>query len=201
MYNVLVASKSFGYGAQTDDLLQLCTKHACSPYFSSLEEADQKLNIFDGIIIGTAKVNRELFQKAKRLKVIIKYGAGTDNIDKAAAQEYGVQVLNLPSINSETVAEMAVGLMFAVARRIVEGDRWIRNGTWKRLLGFPVRGKTLGVIGTGSIGRALIRMISGFNMRIFAYDLIQNEEIPKFGVKYVELDDLLQQSDFVSFRL
>jgi phosphoglycerate dehydrogenase-like enzyme len=201
MYNVLVASKSFGYGAQTDELFQLFAKYACSPEFSPLEEVDQKLDAFDGIIIGTAKVNRDLFQKAKRLKAIIKYGAGTDNIDKMAAQEYGVQVLNLPSINCETVAEMAIGLMFAVARRIVEGDRCIRNGTWKRLLGFPVRGKTLGVIGTGAIGSALIRMISGLNMRILAYDLIQNEEIPKFGVKYVELDDLLKQSDFVSLHV
>lgn len=201
MYNVLVASKSFGFGAQKDDLLQLFAKHACSPDFSPLEEADQKLDTFDGIIIGTAKVNQDLFKKAERLKVIIKYGAGTDNIDKTAAQEYGVQVLNLPGINCETVAEMALGLMFSVARRIVEGDRCIRNGIWKRLLGSPIRGKTLGVIGTGAIGSALIRMVSGLNMRVLAYDLIQNEEIPKFGGKYVEFDDLLKQSDVVSLHV
>lgn len=201
MYKILVASKSFGYGAQKDDLLQLFAKHACSPEFSPLDEVDQKLDTFDGIIIGTAKVNRDLFQKAKRLKAIIKYGAGTDNIDKTAAQEYSIQVLNLPSINCETVAEMALGLMFSVARRIVEGDRCIRNGTWKRLLGFPVRGKTLGVIGTGAIGRALIQMISGLYMRILAYDIIHNKDIPKYGVTYVELDDLLKQSDFVSLHV
>jgi phosphoglycerate dehydrogenase-like enzyme len=201
MYNVLVASKSFGYGASKDDLLQLFAKHACSPQFSPLEEADQKLNTFNGIIIGTAKVNRDLFKKAERLKAIIKYGAGTDNIDKTAAQEYGVQVLNLPGINCETVAEMALGLMFSVARRIVEGDRCIRNETWKRLLGSPIRGKTLGVIGTGAIGSALIRMVSGLNMRVLAYDLIRNEEIPKFGGKYVEFDGLLRQSDFVSLHV
>lgn len=201
MYNILVASKSFGYGASKDDLLQLFATYACSPDFSPLEEAEQKLNTFDGIIIGTAKVNRDLFQKAKSLKAVIKYGAGTDNIDKTAAQEYGVQVLNLPGINCETVAEMALGLMFSVARRIVEGDRCIRNGSWTRLLGDPVRGKTLGVIGTGAIGSALIRMVSGLNMRILAYDLIRNEDIPKFGGTYVEFDDLLKQSDFVSLHV
>jgi phosphoglycerate dehydrogenase-like enzyme len=201
MYNVLVASKSFGYGAQKDDLLQLFSEHACSPEFSPLEAADQRLTTFDGIIIGTEKVTRDLFKQTTRLKVIIKYGAGTDNIDKAAAQEYGVQVLNLPGINCETVAEMALGLMFSVARRIVEGDRSIRNGTWKRLLGSPVRGKTLGVIGTGAIGRALIQMVAGLNMRILAYDLIHDEEIPKHGGEYVEFDDVLTQSDFVSLHI
>jgi phosphoglycerate dehydrogenase-like enzyme len=201
MKRVLVCSSSFGYGETRENLDELFRRHDCAADFTALSDAAHRLAGFDGIIIGTDKADQELFQRSKRLKAIIKYGAGTDNIDFEAARAHGVAVLSLPAINSAAVAEMAFGLMLALARRIVEGDRCIRSGRWQRVVGSPLAGNTLGVIGTGAIGMSLARFASCFKMTILAFDLIQNEQLTALGGRYLSFDDLLQQSDFVSLHV
>ncbi len=201
MEKILVASRSFGRGESSESLDRLFRERGLSATFSSLEEAGEQVQEYAGIIIGTEAAGAGLFQRAGKLKAIIKYGAGTDNIDRRAAEERGIRVLSLPGINSEAVAEMALGLMLAAARRIAAGDRALRRGKAERPLGVPVRGKTLGVVGTGAIGAALVRMVGGLEMEVLACDLQENAELVSLGVRYLSLDRLLSRADFVSLHL
>jgi len=201
-YNrVLVTSRTFGKGLQKEQLYTLFHSHSLEPTFLSPEGIAEKISEFDGLIIGSSKVTRSLLANARRLKVIIKYGVGIDNIDINAAHEFGVKVLNLPGINSQAVAELALGMMFVVARKITEGERAIRNGSYGGIIGTSVVGKTLGIIGTGSIGCALARMVSGLDMTILGYDIKNDSSFITSGGKYVSLDYLLQSADFVSLHL
>lgn len=201
MHKILVASRSFGCGASAEELAELFRRYGMSAEFSSLAESGENIECFEGIIIGTEPAGAELFRRAKTLRAIIKYGVGTDNIDHQTAQQRGIRVLSLPGINSDTVAEMALGLMFAAARRIAAGDRALRREEAARPLGQPVRGQTLGVVGTGSIGTALVRMVSGLAMEVLAYDIRENPELVDLGIRYLPLEELLGLADFVSIHL
>jgi D-3-phosphoglycerate dehydrogenase len=201
LHRILISSKSFGYGANKEKLHELIRGHGLEPSFLPLSAATHCLENFEGLIIGTEQLTRDLFAKAERLRAVVKYGVGLDNIDAVAAREFGVHVLNLPGINSATVAEMALGLMLDAARRISEGDRLIRRGAWKGLIGTGVIGKTLGVIGTGSIGCSLARLVAGLQMTVLGYDLHPNEEFLAAGGRYAQLDELLRAADFVSIHL
>ena len=159
MKKILVCSSSFGYGDRKKNLHRLFALHEMNAEFIPLEEARYAINDYEGLIIGTDKVTEDLFQRATRLKAVIKYGAGTDNIDKKSACSHGVQVLSLPGINRDAVAEMAIGLMLAASRRIVEGDRAIRSEKWERSLGSSIVGKTLGLVGSGAIGLTVAKMV------------------------------------------
>jgi phosphoglycerate dehydrogenase-like enzyme len=201
MHRILVASRSFGRGAARTELEELFGRHGAVADFSPLQEAASRLHVFEGMIVGSERADAQLFSRATRLKAIIKYGVGTDNIDLRSAARHGVQVLNLPGVNSETVAEMALGLMLAVARRIAEGDRLLRSGHADRPVGLPVCGKVLGVVGTGTIGCALVRLVQGLRMRVLAWDLQEREEVLALGGSYVTLEQLLGEADFVSVHL
>lgn len=143
MYNVLVASQSFGYGGNKNDILNMFKEHGYIPNFRTVEESGSQIANYEAVIIGTEKFTSELFDKAIKLKMIIKYGVGTDNIDINAAKKHNINVLNLPGINSNAVVEMALGLIFAFARKIVVGDRLLRNEKCKRPIGLPVYKKHL----------------------------------------------------------
>ena len=198
---VLVASKSFGYGASRESLQELFRKYSLTPIFSPLEHNLENFGDFDGIIIGTSKVTREILSQAHRLRAIVKYGVGIDNIDVAAAKELSIEVLNLPGINAQAVAELALGLMFAVSRKIVWGDRSIRSGKWEGLIGSSVAGKTLGVIGTGAIGCTLVGLASGLQMKVLGFDISHNPAFIEAGGQYTDLETLLSTVDFVSLHL
>ena len=200
-YSILVDSRTFGKGAQKEQLYSLFRAYSLEPTFLSMEDAAEIISEFDGLIIGTSKVTRNILAKARRLRVIIKYGVGIDNIDTAAARKYGVKIMNLPGINSQAVAELALGMMFAVARKITVGDRAIRNGNYEGIIGTSVVGKTLGIIGTGSIGCALAQMVSGLGMTILGYDVVHNPSFTTSGGEYVTLDYLLKSADFISLHL
>jgi len=201
MRRILVASRTFGYGAGDENLTKLFEKYHLSAQFLSLKEVGQRMSEFEGLILGTDKFTRHHFENSKRLRVICKFGVGTDNIDMGAAEAHGVKILNLPGINCNAVAEMALGLMFSAARRIAEGDRLIRKGGWEQLLGFPLKGKNLGMIGTGAIGMTLARMVIGLEMKILAYDIRQDETLFNYGGEYVSLTDLLRKSDFITLHV
>lgn len=201
MRRILVASRTFGYGAGDENLKRLFEKYHLNAQFLPLKEADQRLSEYEGLILGTDKFTRHHFENSKSLRVICKYGVGTDNIDMDAAKTHGVKILNLPDINCNAVAEMALGLMFSAARRIAEGDRLIRKGGWEQLMGFSLKGKTLGIIGTGAIGMTLAQMVIGFEMKILAYDIKQNETLSNYGGEYVSFKDLLRKSDFITLHV
>jgi D-3-phosphoglycerate dehydrogenase len=201
MYPVLVSSRTFGYGAKADQLNQLFRHYSLSPTFLPLEKAVDRLDEFEGMIIGTVKLTRPMLTQAKRLRAIVKYGVGLDNIDLDAAKELGIQVANLPGVNAQAVAELALGLMFCLARKIAWVDHSLRSGKWEGLIGSNVSGKTLGIVGTGSIGCALAHMVSGLEMTILGYDISPSPKFTAAGGQYVDLDELLSRSDFVSLHL
>lgn len=140
------------------------------------------------------------------LRVVANCAVGFDNIDLAAAAERGIVVTNTPDVLTEATADLAWALLMATARRIVEGDRFVRSGEWQSpsmvlLLGAPVHGKTLGVIGLGKIGAAVARRGHGFSMPILYTNRTSNPEAEaELGAQRVELDDLLARSDFVSIN-
>ncbi|HEX29262.1 TPA: D-glycerate dehydrogenase [Candidatus Poribacteria bacterium] len=169
----------------------------------------EKVKGIDALLpLLTDKVDAEVMDAAgENLKIIANYAVGYDNIDVDAATKRKIAVTNTPGVLTETTADMAWALMFAVARRVVEADKFTRAGKFKgwgpmMFLGGDVYGKTLGVVGVGRIGSAVAKRAKGFNMRVLYTDVVRNEEIEKeVGAKKVELDELLRESDFVTLHV
>lgn len=143
-----------------------------------------------------------------QLKVIANYAVGFDNIDLKAAKERSIIVTNTPGVLTETVAEHAVALLFALARRVVEADRFTRKGRYKGwepmlFLGTGIAGKTLGIVGMGRIGGEIAKRMNGaFGMNVIYYDKFRNKDMEnELGVSYVSFEKLLKTSDFVSLHV
>lgn len=158
----------------------------------------------DAIVVKFAKVTRECIEASKRLKIIAKHGVGIDNIDVETATQRGIWVTNVPTVNADSVAEFTVGLILAVARKIPEGVEQIKAGEWKResLLGMELKGKCLGIVGFGNIGQRVAQKISGFEMRVIAYDpYVSEEKFLQYGVQSVDLNTLLKEADIITLHL
>lgn len=157
----------------------------------------------------TDKVNDELFDAAgPQLKIVANYAVGYDNIDVPAAAKRNIVITNTPGVLTESVAEHAIALMFALAHRVVESDQFMRDGKytgWAPMLflGNDLVGKTLGLVGLGRIGADVAqRMADGFKMKLVYYDLNRNEELEKqLNLEYKDLENLLKESDFVSIHV
>ena len=162
----------------------------------------------DGVLCTlTEKIDAEFMNAAgTSLKVVANMAVGYDNVDLGAAKERDVIVTNTPEVLDETTADTAFMLLLAAARRLGEGERIVRSGKWeawgpKMLLGPDVWGKKLGVVGLGEIGEAVARRAKGFGMEILYTSRSRKEEAEReFGARYLELDELLQESDFVSIH-
>jgi glyoxylate reductase len=164
----------------------------------------------DGILtLLTDRVDDELLDAAgPQLRVVSNYAVGFDNIDVAACARRGVAVGNTPGVLTETTADLAWALLMAAARRLPEGDRYVRAGKWLTwgpmlLLGPDVHGATLGIVGFGRIGQAVARRAAGFGMRILYHDLAElpSEVSDPLGATFVSLEALLAQSDFISLHV
>lgn len=136
------------------------------------------------------------------LRMLSILGTGTDNVDLEAATRRGVVVTNTPGASSTSVAEMTIGLMFAVARSIVLYDRRLRAGEWQHVVGPELYGKTLGLVGLGSIGSEVARIARGIGMNVLGWSFRHDpERAERLGVRLVDLDELLRSSDVVSLHL
>ncbi|MCR4403940.1 MAG: D-glycerate dehydrogenase [Candidatus Acetothermia bacterium] len=162
----------------------------------------------DGLIcLLSDRIDREVLEAGKALRVVANVAVGYDNIDVQAASELGIMVTNTPEVLTEATADLTFGLILAVARRIVEGDRLVREGGFKGweldlLLGAEVHHKTLGIVGFGRIGQAVARRARGFGMEVLYYDPIRRPELEReLGAQFVQLKELLSRSDFVSLHL
>ena len=162
----------------------------------------------DGVIsTATEKIDGEVLDAAgDDLKVVANMAVGYDNIDVRAARERGVVVTNTPGVLDETTADVAFMLMLAAARRLGEGERLLRAGKWewwgpKQLRGLDVWGKKLGILGLGRIGQAVARRAKGFGMEILYHNRSRNGSAEKeLGARYLELQELLSESDFISIH-
>ena len=159
----------------------------------------------DAILVRSAtKVDAQAIAAAKNLKVIARAGVGLDNVDIPAATSAGVLVVNAPTSNIVSAAELAVGLLLASARNIVPANLALKNGKWARskYSGSELQDKTVGIIGMGKIGLLVAKRLAGFDMKFVAYDPYV-KQAPKDGpeIKMVEFDELLRVSDFITIHI
>ena len=159
----------------------------------------------DAIIVRSKpKVTRKVIENAPNLKVIGRAGVGLDNIDLDAAKERSIEVVNSPGASSRSVAELAMALMFNVTRKIAFADRKMREGVWakKQCMGFELEGKTLGIVGFGRIGYNIAKIAKAMGMNLLLYDPYPNfERAKEVGGKFVELEELLKESDVVTLHV
>jgi len=155
----------------------------------------------------TDRIDAEVMAAAPRLKVISNFAVGFDNIDIPAATKRGIVVTHTPDVLTETVADFTVCLVLAAARRLVEADRYTREGKWKTwepllLAGQDIHHATLGLIGLGRIGAAVARRAQGFGMRVLYYDVVRREDLERsLSIAYRSLDDVLRDSDVISVHV
>ena len=154
------------------------------------------------------KIDAEVFDVAPKLKIVAQMAVGFDNIDTIEATKRGVYVTNTPEVLTDTTADFAWALLMAVARRIVEADKYVRTGKWKvgwhpdMMTGRDVHDATIGIVGAGRIGYAMAKRAKGFGMKIIFYDVIPRPEMEKdFDAKRNDIDTLLKEADFVSIHV
>ena len=169
-----------------------------------------KIKEMDGLIcFPYDKINKEIIQSAKKLKVISTYSVGYDHIDTQFAKENKIRVGYTPEVLTDATADMAFALLLDSLRRISEGDRIIRKGQWKQIygaydyVGLDLQGKTLGIMGLGRIGKTLAKRAKAFDMKIIYHNRkqISKTEEKKIGVKYTTFEKLISQSDVISIHV
>jgi len=155
----------------------------------------------EGIIAGTEAYSEDVINKLPNLKVISRLGVGLDNIDLKIAGEKGIKVF-ITNSPAPAVAELILGLILNVTRNINQGNKALKEGKWKKQMGSLIQEKTLGIIGLGKIGKALIKLVQGFDFMLLAYDQFKDEEFQKeYNVKYSTLVTVLKESDIVSLNI
>ncbi len=169
-------------------------------------ELVERVKDFDAIVVRSrTKVTREVIEASGRLRAVARAGVGLDNVDLEAAKERGVEVLNSPEAPSNAVAELVLGLMLSLARRIPLGDASMKRGEWikRRLTGFELEGKTLGIVGFGRIGYNLARKAKAMGMRVVTDASIEKlmRFVEETGAESVPMEDLFKESDFVSIHV
>ena len=158
----------------------------------------------DGLIVRSAtKVNSELLSKSKKLKIVARAGVGLDNVDLEKCKELNIQVVNSPEGPTNSVAELSLGLMIALSRKLLILDRETKKGSWpKKLKGRELYGKTLGIIGSGAIGGKLAKYCLFMGMKVIAFDIIKIEELENLdGFEYTDLEDVFENSDIISVHV
>lgn len=204
-YKVLVTARSFG--TADDQAYEYLQKAGCECL--KLEEKDgpieeqlyREIQNADALIAGLEQIDENLINKAKKLKVISRYGVGYDNVDCEAAKRNGIQVTVTPGANGESVADLAIALMLAAARNVPLMDAAMKRNEQKRPQGIELFQKTLGIVGAGKIGKGVTRRCRGFDMKILVYDMCRDENFVKeTGACYVDLETLIRESDFISIH-
>jgi len=167
------------------------------------ENFEEELRETEVLLIMTYTiVNKELLSKAPKLKYVLRQGVGLDNIDVDLCKERGIEVINSPASNAVSVAEHTVLLILACMRNLIHANRLVKKGEWKREKTTELKGKTVGILGFGAIGREVARRLRGFGVGMIAYDVYKDEETAKeLGVKFVGINKLMKDSDIISIHV
>lgn len=202
MYKVFVADKLAPQGiAALEEYGELAVDFTPG---LKVEEAIGHARDADAIIVRSAtKLRGELLEACEKLRVVGRAGIGVDNIDVAAATERGIVVLNTPDANATTTAELAIAHMFSLSRHIPDADRSVRAGEWTptKFLGAEMTGKTVGIIGFGTIGRLVAERCRGLKMKVIGYDpFVTEANFVEHGVEVRDLDTLLAEADYVTLH-
>ncbi len=203
MNEVVVSTSSFDLDNNSGiDLLRAAgLKISTNPFGRKLTEAEISSLLGDsvvGLLAGVEPLTAQVIASAKALRVISRCGVGLDNVDQAAANDRGIPVMSTPDAPVDAVVEMTLGLMLAALRQIPEADRQVRNGGWPRLKGRLLKAQTVGILGLGRIGTRVASICSAFGARVIAHDPMIRDTSP--DVEWVELPELLSQSDIVSLH-
>ncbi|SHJ78708.1 phosphoglycerate dehydrogenase [Desulfofundulus thermosubterraneus] len=203
---VLISSASFG--RLSGDVLELLARAKVKVVHNPFgrtpteEEMVRLIQGVDGAIVGTEPISARVLERADRLKVIVRRGTGLDNIDLAIARQKGVQVFNTPGTVEDSVAELTMGLILALARQLTVLDKALKNNRWWKLPGIELAGKILGLVGLGRIGQAVAERAKAFKMKVVYYSRTRRFDLEeRLGVTFMRLDQLLQESDFVTLHV
>jgi len=196
-------------GLSFDKEKRILSEHGIEADYIPLEGTNDANKIvscmkgYDFVLAGPELWSREVIEGVKgKLKMIVRLGTGVDKVDIAAATKYGIAVCNTPGTNACSVAQHALALMLDLSMSVTRYDRNMRKGKVNRTYANDLIGKTVGLLGFGSISKELAQLLSGFRVRILYYDIVRNDEIGRrFHAEYVELDELIGQSDYISLHL
>ena len=171
------------------------------PYYS-FEELKKVVPDIDAAIIGMDQWNEAVFDLAKNLKIIARFGVGVDNIDLEKAKDHGIKVVNAIGKNANAVAELAIGQIFSLFRNLPRLSQKLIEGQWLRSVGYEVKGKTIGLLGFGDIAKRVAKKLSGFDARILAYDKFPDKKVAaELNVELVSQKYLLENSDLISIHV
>lgn len=169
------------------------------------EELIEKIPSYEAIVVRSrTKVRKEVLEVATNLKAVARAGVGLDNVDLVTAKELGVKVINSPEAPSNAVAELIIGLIFSLARNIAEADGIMKHGKWekKRLMGFELRGKTMGIIGLGRIGHLVAEKAKALGMNLLIYNRTRvRGMVEALGAELVDIEEVYTDSDIISIHL
>ncbi|WP_434629407.1 phosphoglycerate dehydrogenase [Thermoanaerobacterium thermosaccharolyticum] len=201
---ILITPRSFGSIAKEPfemlkdyEILKNETGHPLNE-----NELKELIKDVDGVIVGIDKLTKDVLNKAEKLKVITKYGVGLDNIDVDYAKKLGIKITYTPGANKDSVADLVFALMLGLSRDLLKLDSTVRNNKWNKIIGTEVYGKTIGIIGTGNIGKCVAKRAKGFDMNILAYDINKDYKYAEeIGMKYVDLETLLKESDYITLHI
>ncbi len=204
-FKVLVATRSFGSTSQKPwDVLAEAGVDIVEADMKVEMSEDRLIDLLggvDGAVVGVVPLTARVMQNSQQLKVISMHGVGVDHIDLEAAASLGIVVANCPGTNDQAVADLAIGLMIAIARQIPAVDRSLRSQNWGRFSGSELWGKTLGLVGYGRIGRGVARRALGFDMQVLVHDpYILPDQLDLAQVKLTTFEEVIQSADFLSLH-
>jgi len=203
---ILVTPTSFGKGRP--DMISYLESQVGEVIYNTTGKPLQASDLIplvrdvDGYIAGLDNIDESVIESANCLRVIARYGVGVDRVDLDAATRHHIIVTNTPGANSTAVAELTICFILALARNLCSANETTHRGEWQRFNGLGLRGKAIGLIGFGAIGKKVAQRLKGFECRILASDpLLADEQAAQYNVERVSQDDLLTQADFVSLHV
>ena len=203
---ILLAPSSFGVVSEKP-MEELSVKGfdiVRNPYGRTLDSSELQSLLSDcvGVIAGTEDYNLSILKNSKNLKIISRLGVGIDNINLDYARKANINVTWCSTSPASSVAELVLGLFINLSRNLIQMHNNLKSGVWKKEMGILLTGKTVGLIGLGNIGKRFVEITQGFNFKYLAYDLHEDRKFSeRYGVQYVNLESLLNESNFISIHL
>jgi len=200
---VLVTSRTFGSGDRPllEEMREAGVETVSGPSHHALGDLREALAEADGWIAGTGPILKEHFDAAPRLKVIARYGVGTDAVDLAEAQRRNIPVTNTPGANSDAVADLTIALILEGLRHLSKASRNLRLGNWNAVPGKEMGALTVGIAGLGRVGQGVAQRLSGFGTRVIAFDPFADQSVfEERGVEAVQWEALVSQSDVITLH-
>lgn len=200
MKKIAIITTAFGFGLEDREktYANLFAEFDFSPWYCTRDELMASPSGVEGVIVGVEAADRAFFEACADLRIAMKFGVGLDNFDREYARERVIEIANMPGINSDAVAEMVFALMLCVSRRINVLDASCKHGEFTQLCSHSILGKTLGIVGLGSIGKKVAHIAQAFSMQCIGYDV---RPMSVDGIVSVSFDELLRESDVITIHI